>query len=147
MDTDVTLKKKWKIKRDVRDRGYTVDKVLDSMKKREKDFNEFVDPQKHNADLIVKFYSNDEINLNDYDADENIGLILSINKSFDITKIIDRLDSLKLEYTIDNKDEKHIKFTFIDYVDVGIIEDSVIPTTNTFYDYIIFFILNLTFTK
>jgi uridine kinase len=46
---------KWKIKRDVRDRGYSIQKVLDSIVKREEDFNEFIRPQKEHADLIVKF--------------------------------------------------------------------------------------------
>ena len=33
MDTDNNLKKKWKINRDVKERGYSIEKVLDSMKK------------------------------------------------------------------------------------------------------------------
>ena len=37
MDTDNNLKKKWKINRDVKERGYSIEKVLDSIKKREKD--------------------------------------------------------------------------------------------------------------
>ena len=56
MDTDRELIKKWKIDRDVRERGYDINKVLNQIQFREKDYEEYVKNQKNNADLIIKFY-------------------------------------------------------------------------------------------
>ena len=52
--------------------------------KREEDFNEFIRPQKEHADLIVKFFSKDEIDLNEYDKPDSLGLGLTINNKFNI---------------------------------------------------------------
>ena len=143
MDTEDTLKKKWKIRRDVRDRGYSVQKVLESIKNRESDFNKFIEPQKENADLIVNFFSRDEINLNEYNEPERLSLKLSINKKFVITKILDRMDSVGISYVIDNCDEKFITLTFDEYKDVTLFKDGSIVITNTFYDYIMYFTFNM----
>ena len=56
MDTDRELIKKWKIKRDVEERGYTIEKVLKQIKIREKDYEEYIKNQKDNADIIINFF-------------------------------------------------------------------------------------------
>lgn len=56
MDTDRELIKKWKIKRDVEERGHSVEKVTSQILKREKDYDEYINVQKKNADIIIKFY-------------------------------------------------------------------------------------------
>jgi len=55
MDTDRELIKKWKIKRDVEERGYSIEKVLKQIKTREKDYEEYIKNQKDNADIIINF--------------------------------------------------------------------------------------------
>ena len=55
MDTDRELIKKWKIKRDVEERGYSVEKVLKQIETREKDYEEYIKNQKNNADIIINF--------------------------------------------------------------------------------------------
>lgn len=59
VDTDEKLKTNWKIKRDTQRRGYTVQQVLDAIKQREPDEKKYILPQKHNADIVVKFSLND----------------------------------------------------------------------------------------
>jgi uridine kinase len=56
MDTDRELIKKWKINRDVIERGYNLDKVLKQIEFREKDYEEYIKNQKENADIIIKYY-------------------------------------------------------------------------------------------
>lgn len=56
MDTDRNLIKKWKIKRDTKKRGYTIEKILEQINKRENDYEEFIKIQKENADLIINFF-------------------------------------------------------------------------------------------
>jgi uridine kinase len=56
MDTDRELIKKWKINRDVIERGYNLDKVLKQIESRQKDYDEYISNQKENADIIIKYY-------------------------------------------------------------------------------------------
>ena len=56
MDTDRELIKSWKIKRDISKRGYSVEQITKQIKDRESDYYEFIDHQKNNADIIVRFY-------------------------------------------------------------------------------------------
>lgn len=55
VETDKRLKRQWKINRDTQKRGYTIEQVEDVLKRREKDERLFIQPQKENADAIVKF--------------------------------------------------------------------------------------------
>lgn len=137
MDTDDNLKKKWKINRDVKERGYSVEKVLSSIKRRENDFNQFIYPQKNNSDLIVKFYTEDDIDENNVHQEYNVCLKLSVNKKLDLTDIIKKFKSEDVKFeVIDEKNFMSIVFTTYQKVNLGF-------NTDSFYDYILYFILNL----
>jgi uridine kinase len=56
MDTDRSLIKKWKIQRDVIERGYSMEKVLKQIEARENDYVRYIKEQKNNADIIVHYY-------------------------------------------------------------------------------------------
>ena len=137
MDTDNNLKKKWKINRDVKERGYSIEKVLDSIKKREKDFNDFILPQKENADVIVKFYTTEEIDFNNLEREIKLSLSLSISKNFNIDKILLTFERLKIPFIVTNRD-KFNTITFLDYVEIDLGYG-----TKSFYDYILHIILTL----
>ena len=115
--------------------------------KREEDFNEFIRPQKEYADLIVKFFSKDEIDLNEYDKPDNLGLELTISNKFNITGILDRLDEYGVSYVISKQSDKFYNLIFDEYQDVELFNNKEVPKTSTFYDYVMYFIFNLTFTN
>jgi len=100
MDTDRNLIRKWKINRDVKERGYNIDKVLKQIEHREKDYDEYIKNQKNNADIIINYY--EENNL-------IYCKLIIINKIF-IYKIL--LSTEKLFYIFD--DNKNIIFLFTD---------------------------------
>ena len=137
MDTDEKLKKKWKVKRDVKERGYSVEKVLDSIKKREGDFVDYISPQKNNADLIIKFFTTEEIDLNDLGSDNKLSLELSVTKNLNVSNILQHFKSLSVDVSV-TYDENFTIIRFMEYkeLDLGL-------GTNSFYDYILYFILNL----
>lgn len=56
MDTERDLIKKWKINRDIQKRGYTIEQITKQIEDREKDYYDFIDNQKHNSDVIIRFY-------------------------------------------------------------------------------------------
>ena len=80
LDTDRNLIKKWKIQRDVHERGYDLEKVLKQIKSRENDYKEFILKQKENADIIIQFYEKDnKLECNFIIQNENIYNKLSKN--------------------------------------------------------------------
>ena len=92
MDTDRALIKKWKIKRDVEERGYSLEKVLKQMEVREEDYEEYILKQKENADIVVNFYE-------EYDK---LKCKLMIQNNNIINKILRELLRLDYEISYDN---------------------------------------------
>jgi len=56
VETDEDLKLEWKISRDIGERGYTREQVLEAIHKRQADEVKYIDPQKKYADVIIKFF-------------------------------------------------------------------------------------------
>jgi phosphoribulokinase len=54
------LRSTWKIKRDTRKRGYSEAEVIEQIRKREPDSENFIRPQRQWADIIVTFYPPEE---------------------------------------------------------------------------------------
>ncbi len=148
MDTDDNLKKKWKVRRDVIERGYSIEKVLDSIEKRQQDFNEFIKPQKESADIIIRFFSKDVINFTDLDNKESLSLEVSIGKKCKNLKVVlNVFNELGIEYQI-NKTNMFTSIIFEDYVDLNVVNDVFLKNnkTKSFYDYILYLIFHLNFT-
>lgn len=77
MDTDRALIKKWKIQRDVIQRGYSMEKVLKQIEAREYDYITYIKEQKNNADIIIHYYEDNKNKLKCYLTIPNIE---SLNK-------------------------------------------------------------------
>lgn len=54
------LRTQWKVKRDTHKRGYTEEQVLEQLRKRESDSEEFIRPQRKWSDIVVSFYPPDD---------------------------------------------------------------------------------------
>ncbi len=54
IDPDFEVRREWKIKRDVNERGYKLEEVLKEMELRKIDYKRYVEPQKKRAEIIVK---------------------------------------------------------------------------------------------
>lgn len=54
------LREAWKYQRDMTKRGYTADQVKASLKRREDDSKDFIQPQRTFADVVVQFYPPDD---------------------------------------------------------------------------------------
>jgi phosphoribulokinase len=67
-----SIRAQWKIKRDTRKRGYTEEEVLEQLKKRESDSEEFIRPQRKWSDIVVSFYPPD-------DTSEHSDLLLNVH--------------------------------------------------------------------
>lgn len=58
---DESLRTAWKIKRDCGERGYSLEKVLTSLKSREKDTVVYVQPQRDVADIVIEYIPTEEL--------------------------------------------------------------------------------------
>jgi phosphoribulokinase len=56
LEPDELLRRRWKLERDVFERGYSPQQVVDEINRRETDAAEYVRPQRDFADLIVRFH-------------------------------------------------------------------------------------------
>ena len=97
VDTDRELLKKWKIQRDVTERGYSIEKVLAQISTREKDYQEHILTQKGKSDIIINFYE-------DFETYENIiKCNLIINNTIFSNKILK--DIVELKYDVKFEEE------------------------------------------
>jgi uridine kinase len=61
VDTEKSLKRLWKIQRDMKKRGYTFQQCDEIFREREADFEEFILPQKQHADMIIQYYTEQQL--------------------------------------------------------------------------------------
>lgn len=54
-DTDISLRIKWKVRRDAEARGYTEEQVLEEIERRRPDVEKFIEPQKAWADMVIHY--------------------------------------------------------------------------------------------
>jgi len=139
MDTEDSLKTLWKVVRDTKQRGYTIPQVLSNIKKRQKDYIEFILPQKQYADVIVKFFPLTAIST--FDANPDIGLVLSLSHKFSVNKFHEILIKNDINYEFMDYNNMFI-FTFNKFKPII---NASFTSTNTFYDYILLCILEFSY--
>lgn len=59
LDPDEGLRRQWKITRDVQQRGYSEQEVLEELQRREADAAAYIAPQRRYADIVVRFSPSD----------------------------------------------------------------------------------------
>lgn len=57
VETEVSLKRLWKIQRDMKKRGYTFARCNEIFSQRQTDFESFIVPQKAHADIVIHYYT------------------------------------------------------------------------------------------
>jgi phosphoribulokinase len=55
LDPPESLRRRWKVVRDCSRRGYTTNQVLEELDRREPDSEQYIRPQRHHADMVVRF--------------------------------------------------------------------------------------------
>ena len=113
LDTDKNLKYYWKIKRDTVKRDYSVEKVLEKIKQRENDHDKFIEPQKNNSDIVIRFFTDDNFNYMNFDKLPNIYLKISSKKN--IIDFVKKIDNYDIDYSLSNK-ENGIPLFFIKFL-------------------------------
>lgn len=64
LNTEESLKIDWKVKRDMKERNYTLDKIMENILKRKEDSDKYIQPQKNAADIIINYVvENSQLNV------------------------------------------------------------------------------------
>ncbi len=85
IDVDKPLKNKWKIARDSKKRGYSIDQIVKAIENRKQDEKSFIEPQKEKCDVVLKFRESvdNKIEISfDYDKVSLVPLINKIKKMY-----------------------------------------------------------------
>merc|ERR1719453_865282 len=99
LDISDEVKFAWKIQRDMKERGWTLDEVKASIEGRKADFSAYVDPQKKDADVVIEvlptWEPSDEISLDNGNKPLRVRLIQKQgNKLFDPAFLFDKGSSI-----------------------------------------------------
>jgi len=100
LDTQEKLRRHWKIKRDVSQRGYTLDKIMDQINLRESDAEKYIHPQMHYADLVIRFFSDDDYVAGDLSIEPKLKLKVMLKLDIELEHIIEALEAQS--YTIEH---------------------------------------------
>ena len=91
--------------------------------------------------VIIKFFTIDDIDLQNLNVNPKLSLELLIDKSFNIKHILKKLSDNKIEFDLQDENRFN-KVTFLNYKRLIFFD---INKNYTFYDYILYFILNLNY--
>ena len=94
------LRRYWKVSRDTKKRGYSKDKVLQQLDKRQKDSEKFIKAQLKYADIIVELLSNQK--KDNIESDEDIILKITASNSFYLEPLFNEVSAIS---SIDSKHE------------------------------------------
>ena len=129
IDTNKDLKNKWKIQRDVVERGYDIKKVLKQIEDRESDYLTYIYPQREKSDIVINFFNDDN---------DKLRLKLFIGRKHNISDIINDLNE-GIECVNYGEIFNEIIFTEYKNIDTG----KMVLKLNDYYDYILYFIMNI----
>ena len=93
MDSDETLRRYWKIQRDVAHRGYSKEKILKQIEDRIPDAQKYIYPQKQYADLIVQYFDKNLKNCLVEYHEVCMSMRLSLKSEINIEPLLSRLQS------------------------------------------------------
>ena len=115
LDIDENLRRHFKLKRDVKQRGHRVEQVISSLKKREADSQRFIYPQHRYADLILSLHPIHPRMLDDINDTNPLRLKLIVETAntlneLSIHRVLVGVCGLHVDIT-DGRLENHIKMT------------------------------------
>lgn len=92
IEAEEKLRQQWKLERDVKERGYTKTKSGQVIKKRKKDAEKYIKPQKKFADWVIEYYL----------AKHGLGVKYTFGNSIPLEQLLDELNTtphLKVRHT------------------------------------------------
>lgn len=101
MDIDETLRRFWKIQRDVVGRGYDLKSVIEQIESRMPDAVHFVYPQKKYADLIISYFDSNKDDSLGEKHQVRLGLRISVSIDINLETMLQEIESLGVNVSYD----------------------------------------------
>lgn len=141
LDIDEGLRRHFKLKRDVQQRGHTVERVLGSFEKREPDSEHFIRPQSNYADLILSLQPIHSRMLEDLDEKHPLRLKLVVEtkngfNELSIHRVLVGVCGLHVDIAVGN-DGDDVKMTIegeVSSADIAMAADILCPRVLEFLD-------------
>ena len=104
VNTDEQLRRHWKILRDIKKRGYDMQRIQNQIEARLDDAQKYIYPQKEYADIVVEYYPLNKFNLGDNSQEIELCLKLTFDANVYIEHIVPRLNgNILWDYNSDLK--------------------------------------------
>jgi uridine kinase/Gpi18-like mannosyltransferase len=107
IDTDESLRRHWKILRDTKKRGYSIQNILSQIEIRMDDAKKYIYPQKNFADLVLNFFPINKIQPGKESKKVDLGLKIIFDASINIEIILEKLNC---EFSWDYNDDLKSQF-------------------------------------
>lgn len=141
LDIDEGLRRHFKLKRDVQQRGHTVERVLGSFQKREPDSERFIRPQSNHADLILSLQPIHSRILEDLDDKHPLRLKLVVDtrngfNELSIHRVLVGVCGLHVDIVVGN-DGADVKMTIegeVSAADIAMAAEILCPRVLEFLD-------------
>ncbi len=111
LDPPEDLRIFWKIRRDTTKRGYTLEALLEDIKRREPDSQKFIRPQRTSADIVVRFYPEEGISPEKAGPNMNVQLVLRPTIPHpDLTYLVDENPSNNIRLRLGRDEGRPVDF-------------------------------------
>ena len=91
LDTDETLRRYWKIQRDIEGRGYTKEKILTQIENRISDAVRYIHPQKKYADMTISYYDRTLTDCMENGHEMKTSVRITISAAVDVEPLMNEL--------------------------------------------------------
>lgn len=92
IDTEESLRRHWKIIRDTKKRGYSIQKIMEQIENRMEDAKKYIYPQKEFADMILKYYPINTFKLGEQNETVNLGLKITFDANIYMDDLFNNLN-------------------------------------------------------
>ncbi len=92
MDIDERLRRFWKIRRDVGERGHSFEDVMAQIESRMDDFHKYIEPQKEKADLLIHYYDKNLCDITDISYVPRLSLTITAVTDVDFEPLVRALE-------------------------------------------------------
>lgn len=120
LETEENLRRHWKVLRDTKNRGYSKEKVLEQIEDRMSDAQKHIWPQRQFADLVVCYFSDEDIDIGNIECDPKLKLKLTVDSNLNLEDLLDELSEQNIELEHDYSEDLRTQYIIIDQYQTNI---------------------------
>jgi len=105
MDVDETLRRYWKIQRDITNRGYSKEKILRQIEDRVSDAERYIYPQKKYADMVIRYYDKTLKDCTENNHEVKLSVCITISAAINIEPLVKELTRYGVNVTYDYSED------------------------------------------